>query len=106
MQNPIVEASYPGLVLASQWNPVEAGGSEPSEHGLALKALHVAHSLDPLLESVERVKREIQKFEHGWRDRVRALRSQSMEERDRKAAESDRQQAEVDRLHAARDQDA
>ncbi|MGQ0507405.1 MAG: tetratricopeptide repeat protein [Myxococcaceae bacterium] len=59
---------------------------EPAEHGLALKALHVAQTLDAKLDAVERITKEIQKFEHGWRDRVRTLKAQSLEERDRKVA--------------------
>ncbi len=59
---------------------------DPTEHALAAKALHFAQTLEPKSPAVEQVKQDLQKAEHTWRDRVRTLRAQSLEERDRKAA--------------------
>ncbi|MHB8878711.1 MAG: tetratricopeptide repeat protein, partial [Myxococcaceae bacterium] len=59
---------------------------DPTEHGLALKALDIALKLEPKSPKAEKIQRTIQKFEHTWRDRVRTLRGASLDERDRKSA--------------------
>ncbi len=59
---------------------------DPTEHGLALRALHVAETLEPGNSTAAKVKADVQKTEHTWRERVKALKAQSLEERDRKAA--------------------
>ncbi|HLL85387.1 MAG TPA: hypothetical protein VK420_22135, partial [Longimicrobium sp.] len=59
---------------------------DPTEHPLADKVLEVARTLEPQNARVEKATRALQRFEHTWRDRVRMLRSMSLEERDRKSA--------------------
>lgn len=59
---------------------------DPTEHPLALKAGEVALLLQPGNARAEKVQKSIQLFEHTWRDRVRLLRTNSLEERDRKRA--------------------
>ncbi len=59
---------------------------DPSEQGLALKALSIALTLDPKDAKAEKLKKTIEKAEHTWRDRVRMLRQASLEERDTKKA--------------------
>src|SRR5262249_7047970 len=44
---------------------------DPSEHGLAAKALDVAATLEPKQPKVERVQKLLSRFEHTWRDQVR-----------------------------------
>lgn len=59
---------------------------DPTEHALAEKVLEVARTLDPQSARVEKAQKSLQRFEQTWRDRVRMLRSMSLEERDRKSA--------------------
>jgi len=59
---------------------------DPTEHPLALKAVKVSLELQPGNARAEKVQKSIQQFEHTWRDRVRLLRTASLEERDRKRA--------------------
>jgi tetratricopeptide (TPR) repeat protein len=59
---------------------------DPTEHELAQKVLEVARTLDPQSARVEKAQKSLQRFEQTWRDRVRMLRSMSLEERDRKSA--------------------
>ncbi|MCE9668260.1 tetratricopeptide repeat protein [Myxococcus stipitatus] len=59
---------------------------DPTEHELAQRVLDVARGLDPQSARVEKAARALQRFEQTWRDRVRMLRSMSLEERDRKSA--------------------
>ena len=64
----------------------EALVDDPTEHPLAAKAAHHAKQLLSKDPRVEAVTKTLEKFEHTWRDRVRVLRGQSLEERDRKRA--------------------
>lgn len=59
---------------------------DPFEHRLALYALNVALELDPGLARAGKVREQIEKLKEGWKDRVRALKAASLEERDRKVA--------------------
>lgn len=59
---------------------------DPTEHELAQRVLDVARVLEPQNARVEKTGRALQRFEQTWRDRVRMLRSMSLEERDRKSA--------------------
>ncbi|NPC78897.1 non-ribosomal peptide synthase/polyketide synthase [Pyxidicoccus fallax] len=59
---------------------------DPTEHALAQKVLEVARAIEPQNARVEKATRALQRFEQTWRDRVRMLRSMSLEERDRKSA--------------------
>jgi tetratricopeptide (TPR) repeat protein len=59
---------------------------DPTEHALAQKVLDVARTLDPQSARVEKAQKAMQRLEQTWRDRVRMLRSMSLEERDRKSA--------------------
>lgn len=59
---------------------------DPTEHPLAQKVLDVARTLDAQNARVEKAQKALQRFEQTWRDRVRMLRSMSLEERDRKSA--------------------
>ncbi|MCY1021687.1 tetratricopeptide repeat protein [Pyxidicoccus sp. MSG2] len=59
---------------------------DPTEHALAQRVVDVARALEPQNARVEKVARALQRFEQTWRDRVRMLRSMSLEERDRKSA--------------------
>ncbi len=59
---------------------------DPTEHTLAQRVLEVARELEPQNARAEKVHKALQRFEQTWRDRVRMLRSMSLEERDRKSA--------------------
>jgi tetratricopeptide (TPR) repeat protein len=59
---------------------------DPTEHALAQKVLDVARTLEPQNARAEKALKSLQRFEQTWRDRVRMLRSMSLEERDRKSA--------------------
>ncbi|MDY7229820.1 tetratricopeptide repeat protein [Hyalangium rubrum] len=59
---------------------------DPTEHALAQQVLDVARTLDAQSAKVEKAQKALQRFEQTWRDRVRMLRSMSLEERDRKSA--------------------
>ncbi|HZI10337.1 MAG TPA: gliding motility protein, partial [Myxococcus sp.] len=59
---------------------------DPTEHTLAQQVLEVARTLEPQNARVDKATRALQRFEQTWRDRVRMLRSMSLEERDRKSA--------------------
>jgi tetratricopeptide (TPR) repeat protein len=65
---------------------VERLVDDPTEHALAQKVLEVARSLDAQNARVDKAQKSLQRFEQTWRDRVRMLRSMSLEERDRKSA--------------------
>ncbi|MBJ6762133.1 tetratricopeptide repeat protein [Myxococcaceae bacterium JPH2] len=59
---------------------------DPTEHALTQQVLEVARTLEPQNARVEKATRALQRFEQLWRDKVRMLRSMSLEERDRKSA--------------------
>ncbi|HVE82183.1 MAG TPA: tetratricopeptide repeat protein, partial [Myxococcales bacterium] len=59
---------------------------DPTLHDLVQRALGVAAELEPGSPRVEKAQKALEKFETTWRDRVRMLRGQSLEERDRKSA--------------------
>jgi tetratricopeptide (TPR) repeat protein len=59
---------------------------DPGEHTLAMEAVNRALELQPAHPGAEKVKKAIQQFEQTWRDRVRQLRTASLEERNRKKA--------------------
>ncbi|WP_163782720.1 tetratricopeptide repeat protein [Myxococcus vastator] len=59
---------------------------DPTEHELAQRVVDVARALEPQNARLEKAARSLQRFEQTWRDRVRMLRSMSLEERDRKSA--------------------
>ena len=59
---------------------------DPFQHELARKALDRAAALDPDDQKVAALRKQISALESGWKERVRQLRSQSLEERDRRLA--------------------
>ncbi|HZN93644.1 MAG TPA: tetratricopeptide repeat protein, partial [Myxococcales bacterium] len=59
---------------------------DPTQHELVQRALAVAGEIEPTNPRVEKAQKTLEKFESTWRDRVRMLRGQSLEERDRKSA--------------------
>ncbi|MCI0672505.1 MAG: hypothetical protein L0Y64_18805, partial [Myxococcaceae bacterium] len=77
---------------------------DPTEHALVVKALEVAHQLAPSDARPVRLKQELERSPQTWRDRVRMLRTLSMEERDRKSAA--RMCLLVAKLHAWYEQEA
>src|SRR2546423_12780734 len=44
---------------------------DPTEHPLAIRALDVATQIDPKNARADKVRKEIAKFEHTWRDKIR-----------------------------------
>src|SRR5207302_9373641 len=48
--------------------------------------LDIAQQIDPRGVRADKVRKEIAKFEHTWRDKIRTLRQASLDERDRKQA--------------------
>src|ERR1700687_663910 len=59
---------------------------DPFGHDLANSAIRTSLSLEPGNARAEKVQRAIQNFKQTWRDRIRVLRTASLEERDPKAA--------------------
>lgn len=59
---------------------------DPSQYALAQRAADVALNLSPEQPDALVAKKAVENIDQTWRDRVRTLRSQSLEERDRKKA--------------------
>ncbi len=59
---------------------------DPVEHALAQSAARIAQEIQPGNPRAEKVLRALKQFDLSWRDRVRLLRTASLEERDRKNA--------------------
>ena len=59
---------------------------DPVEHALAQTAARIAQEIQPGNPRAEKVLRALKQFDLSWRDRVRLLRTASLEERDRKNA--------------------
>jgi tetratricopeptide (TPR) repeat protein len=59
---------------------------DPLEHPLAQDAARIALEIQPGISRAEKVLRALKQFDLSWRDRVRLLRTASLEERDRKRA--------------------
>lgn len=59
---------------------------DPTSHGLAHRAASTALEIDPQNPRAPLTQKALQKFEHSWRNKAQALRTQSLEERDRKSA--------------------
>ncbi len=64
----------------------EALIDDPHQHGLAHQALDRVLGVDAKNARALAAKNSIAKLEHQWRDKVRALRNLSLEERDRRTA--------------------
>ena len=59
---------------------------DPFAHELALKALEIARAIESSSPRVEKIRRNIENLKQIWRDRIRVLRTASLEERDPKSA--------------------
>ncbi len=59
---------------------------DPAQHALATKALVRALAIDGKNSRAQAAQKSMGKLEYLWKDKVRALRSQSLEERDRRLA--------------------
>src|SRR5215472_14978293 len=59
---------------------------DPVEHPLAGDAARIALEIQPGNARAEKVQKALKQFDLSWRDRVRLLRTASLEERDRKRA--------------------
>jgi len=59
---------------------------DPFAHELALKALEIARAIEPNSPRAEKIRRNIENLKQTWRDRIRVLRTASLEERDPKSA--------------------
>ncbi len=59
---------------------------DPFAHDLALKAIQTAIAIEPKNPRAEKIRRGIQNLKETWRDRIRVLRTASLEERDPKNA--------------------
>lgn len=70
----------------------------PQEHGLATKALVRALAVDGKNARAAAIQKDLTKLEYVWRDKVKALKGQSLEERDRRVAA--RMSLQVARLYA------
>jgi tetratricopeptide (TPR) repeat protein len=70
----------------------------PQEHGLATKALVRALAVDGKNARAAAIQKDLTKLEYVWRDKVKALKGQSLEERDRRLAA--RMSLQVARLYA------
>ncbi|MFZ5444170.1 MAG: tetratricopeptide repeat protein [Myxococcota bacterium] len=70
----------------------------PQEHSLATKALVRALAVDDRHPKAHAIQKELSKLEYVWRDKVKALKAQSLEERDRRLAA--RLSLQVARLYA------
>ncbi len=78
-----------------------AVADDPALHALGLRAAAIAFELDPGNAEAKKAKYAIETVSADWRGRVRTLRHQSLEERDRKRAAT--LSLAVARLHAAYD---
>ncbi len=78
-----------------------AVADDPALHALGLRAVEVAFQLDPGNAEAKKAKFAIETVSADWRGRVRTLRHQSLDERDRKRAA--KLSLSVARLHAAYD---
>lgn len=58
----------------------------PQDHALATKALVRALAIDGKNQRAHAAQKELSKLEYTWRDRVKQLKAQSLEERDRRTA--------------------
>ncbi|MBL9038369.1 MAG: tetratricopeptide repeat protein, partial [Archangium sp.] len=58
----------------------------PHDHGLATKALVRALAIDDKNPRAHQVQKDLAKLEYVWREKVKQLKAQSLEERDRRAA--------------------
>lgn len=58
----------------------------PQEHALATKALVRALAIDGKNARAQAAQKELSKLEYTWRDRVKQLKAQSLDERDRRTA--------------------
>ncbi|MEW5738109.1 MAG: tetratricopeptide repeat protein [Myxococcota bacterium] len=58
----------------------------PQEHALATKALVRALAIDGKNARAQAAQKELNKLEYTWRERVKQLKAQSLEERDRRTA--------------------
>lgn len=70
----------------------------PQEHALATKALVRALAIDGKNARAQAAQKELSKLEYTWRDRVKQLKAQSLEERDRRTAA--RMSLQIARLYA------
>ncbi len=70
----------------------------PQEHTLATKALVRALAVDGKHSKATQIQKDLGKLEYIWRDRVKVLKGQSLEERDRRVAA--RLSLQVARLYA------
>src|SRR5262249_22846902 len=59
---------------------------DPFAHELALKALEIARSIEPKAPRAEKIRTNIENLKQPWRDRIRVLRTASLEEKDPKTA--------------------
>ena len=71
---------------------------DPQEHALATKALVRALSIDGKNVRAQQIQKDLSKLEYVWREKVRQLKAQSIEERDRRLAA--RLSLQVARLYA------
>ena len=58
----------------------------PQEHGLATKALVRALAVDGKNARAQTIQKDLTKLEYVWRDKVKQLKAQSLEERERRVA--------------------
>ncbi len=70
----------------------------PQEHGLATKALVRALAVDGKNARAAATQKDLTKLEYVWRDKIKQLKGQSLEERDRRVAA--RMSLQVARLYA------
>lgn len=64
----------------------EALVNHPREHSLATRALVRALAVEGRHPKANAVQKDLSKLEYVWREKVKALKAQSLEERDRRAA--------------------
>ena len=64
----------------------EALVNYPQEHGLATRALVRALAVDGKHPRATQIQKDLGKLEYVWRDKVKQLKTQSLEERDRRVA--------------------
>ena len=70
----------------------------PQEHGLATKALVRALAVDGKNARAQAIQKDLTKLEYVWRDKVKQLKAQSLEERERRVAA--RMSLQVARMYA------
>ncbi|MBX5481947.1 MAG: tetratricopeptide repeat protein [Myxococcaceae bacterium] len=91
-----------GKSLAEPYTEIaEAALDMPEAHPLGLRAAHIALELDPAFDRAQAAIRAIESSKENWKTRVRVLRQDSLEERDRRKAAY--LSLAVARLHAAWD---